>query len=72
MTIRNFLFVLIMLHQLDNTIIWIESAQLQIIKDKAGCDGRSGSTIRVGGGTFCVKETADQIREEIHKAIGEK
>jgi hypothetical protein len=60
---RNLLFTLIMLHQLDGTIIWVESAHLQIIKDKAGCEGRGGSTLRVGGGTFCVKETADQIRE---------
>jgi hypothetical protein len=55
--------VLIMLHQLDGTVVWIESAHLQVIKDKAGCEGRGGSTVRVGGGTFCVKETADQIRE---------
>jgi len=54
-----------MLHQLDGTVLWIETAHLQIIKAKPGCEGRGGSTIRVGGGSFCVKETAEEIHAKM-------
>jgi uncharacterized protein YlzI (FlbEa/FlbD family) len=63
---RNALYALIMLTQLDGNIIWIETAHLSIIKTH--CHGKPGTVISVGGRELCVRETVDQVREKVKNA----
>src|SRR5262245_16219511 len=66
------LFALSMLTQLDGNIVWVETAHLQIIKTVrgkgSGCEAHAGAAVRVGGSTFCVTETADEIRQKVREA----
>lgn len=74
-TTTSVLWTLIMLTQLDGNPVWVESTAIVIVKgshtgynQQRQCGHGAGSAIRVGGIGFCVKETAEQVREKIKGA----
>jgi len=71
MKLAGLALTLIMLHQLDGRVIWVEATHLDIVKER-GCEGKAGAVIRIGGTGFCVKETADEIRELMKNANGKR
>jgi hypothetical protein len=66
---KNALFALILLTQLDGKAVWVESSQVQIIRaQSAECGAGTGAVIRVGSHALCVRETPEEIREKIRDA----
>jgi uncharacterized protein YlzI (FlbEa/FlbD family) len=65
---RDVVFSLILLTQLDGTPIWVEATAIQAIRpshDTGQCHRGYGSAIRLSSIALCVKETPDEVREKM-------
>ncbi len=66
---RNQLWALIMLTQLDGNPVWVEVDQIQAIRPNTHevktCAPNAGALVRLGAIALCVKETPMQIRDKI-------
>lgn len=66
---RMILFTLIVLTQLDGSMIWVESTAVVIIRTHSKeCGPGAHSVIKIGSTAICVTETADEIRAKIREA----
>jgi len=63
------LLAFIILTSLDGSPIYVESNQVQIIRQATKqCHSARGSGVQIGSVSLCVRETPDQIREKVQKA----
>lgn len=63
------LLAFIMLTALDGSPIWVDHAQVQIIRPATQqCKTHNASGIQVSGKALCVRETPAEIQEKIRKA----
>jgi len=66
---KNLLAALIMLTSLDGSPVWVESAQVIIIRPHiASCSAGTGAAIRVGPRGLCVREKPEEIMEKMKNA----
>jgi len=63
------LLAFIILTSLDGSPIYVESSQVQIIRQATKqCHNARGSGVQIGSVALCVRETPDQIRERVKGA----